>query len=222
MSDRGPFQGGFISFEGGEGVGKSTQSQLLSQRLERCGFQVVRTREPGGCPFSEQLRHLLVSGSPETMNEKTELLLMTAARIEHVRQLIQPALEQGKWIICDRFFDSTLAYQGFGRGMDLAFLGMLNGWAVGGLVPDLTLLLTMDPQDGVKRSKEKWGDLDCHGSEVRFEMEGGGFHQRVNKGFIELARNDPKRFRVIDAMGSREIVFEAVWEAVKGVFPEVE
>ncbi|MEO5328674.1 MAG: dTMP kinase [Magnetococcus sp. THC-1_WYH] len=221
MNDRGPFQGKFISFEGGDGVGKSTQSQRLSQRLERCGIEVVRTREPGGCPFSERLRHLLVSGSPETMDAKTELLLMTAARIEHVRQLIQPALKQGKWVVCDRFFDSTLAYQGFGRGMERSFIEMLHGWALGGWVPDLTILLTMDPQDGTKRSREKWGLLNGQGAEVRFEMEEAAFHQRVHEGFITLARNDPRRFRVIDAMSSEEIVMEAVWKAVKGVFPEV-
>jgi len=146
---------------------------------------------------------------------------MTAARIEHVRQLIQPALRQGKWVICDRFFDSTLAYQGFGRGMDRSFIEMLHGWAIGEWVPDLTILLTMDPQDGIKRSREKWGLLNDHGAEVRFEMEEAAFHQRVNEGFITLARSDPRRFRVIDAMGSKETIVEAVWGAVKGVFPEV-
>ncbi|HIJ82814.1 MAG TPA: dTMP kinase [Magnetococcales bacterium] len=215
-------QGGFVTFEGGDGVGKSTQAWLLAQRLEECGHRVVLTREPGGCPFSETLRDLLVAGQPQSIHAKTELLLMLAARVEHVRQLIQPALHQGQWVVSDRFFDSTLAYQGFGRGIDLSFLSMLNRWAIGDLVPHVTFLLVMDPQEGLLRAGKKCAISGSHRVETRFEREGELFQQRVNEGFIELARQDRSRFRSIDAGGSQENIAREIWATVKGVFPDVE
>lgn len=222
MVDPGPFQGKLITFEGGDGAGKSTQVSILAKRLERCGCRVVTTREPGGCPFSEELRKHLVLGQPGAIHEATELLLMMAARVEHVRQLIQPSLRQGLWVLCDRFFDSTLAYQGYGRGMDLRFLEMLNGWAMGNLVPHLTLLLAIDPEEGLRRSGGKVKSSDSQGLEIRFEREGDGFHRRVNAGFAELASRNPSRFRTIDAGAPRDTVAEKVWEALTGVFPTIE
>ncbi|MBF0144828.1 MAG: dTMP kinase [Magnetococcales bacterium] len=213
-------KGGFVSFEGGDGSGKSTQALLLVQRLKQSGHRVVHTREPGGCWFSEQLRQLLVSGAPEKINDKTELLLMTAARIEHVRQLIEPALRQGQWVVSDRFLDSTLAYQGFGRGMDRCFLDLLQQWAIGGLVPRLTFLLLLEPEEGLRRSIEKRSSEQVR--ETRFEQEGIAFQRRVNAGFVTLAKESPSRFRVIDATDSREHIARKVWVAVQEVFSHVE
>lgn len=207
--------GVFLTLEGGEGVGKSTQAALLAERLVGCGVDVVVTREPGGCPFAEQLRALLVSGPSEGIAGKTELLLMMAARIEHVRQLIQPALDRGRWVVCDRFFDSTWAYQGCGRGMDVAFLESLQRWGVGELVPDLTLLVVLDVGEGLRRARNRLR-VD------RFEAEEVSFHQRVQDGFRELADRNPGRVRVIDGRSSREDVALAIWREVTGVFPHLE
>ncbi|MBF0139432.1 MAG: dTMP kinase [Magnetococcales bacterium] len=211
--------GAFLTLEGGEGAGKSTQVMLLAERLAGCGVDVVVTREPGGCPFAEQLRALLVSGPPEGITAKTELLLMTAARVEHVRQVIQPALDRGRWVVCDRFFDSTWAYQGCGRGMDVAFLESLHRWSVGELVPDLTLFVALDVEYGLQRSGDR---LRNRSVENRFEAEDVSFHQRVQDGFRELASRNPERIRIIDGHSSREAVAMAIWREVTGVFPHLE
>ena len=209
----------FITFEGGEGSGKTTQINRLAERLTAMGETVTITREPGGCPLAEQIRQWLVSGQPEAIHEKTELLLLTAARIEHVRQVIQPALQRGGWVLCDRFFDSTLVYQGFGRGLDQAWIARLHQWALGPFTPALTVLLDVDPEVGLARSHQKQrGRTGSSPPETRFEMENLRFHQTVRSGFRTLAAGEPERFRVMDAAGRPGEIAERVWEVVRHAF----
>ncbi|MBF0369008.1 MAG: dTMP kinase [Magnetococcales bacterium] len=195
-------QGKLITFEGGDGAGKSTQIRLVGDLLRQLGCEVVVTREPGGCDLAEKIRALLVTGEPGGMAPATELLLMEAARAEHVAQVIRPALEQGAWVLCDRFFDSTTAYQGYGRGMDLTWIDTLNRWATGDLIPDRTFYLDLDPEAGVSRSQG--------GEESRFEREGGAFHRRVREGFLNLAGRFPQRLRLIDATRDPDGVFQQI------------
>ncbi|MBF0160683.1 MAG: dTMP kinase [Magnetococcales bacterium] len=205
--------GRLITFEGGEGAGKSSQLARLAHRLRGEGRDVVTTREPGGCPFAEALRRLLVQGQPGEMTDKTELLLMLAARIEHVRQVIAPALQRGSWVLCDRFLDSTLAYQGHGRGMDLALLHHWHDWALGPLLPDRTLLLDVPPEIGLQRSGRSH-------LESRFEQESLAFHQRVREGFHALAAESPGRIRLIDANQSPEQVEQQIGVALGDLFSD--
>ncbi|MBF0179329.1 MAG: dTMP kinase [Magnetococcales bacterium] len=199
----------FVTFEGGEGAGKSTQMRLLAERLQAGGARVTLTREPGGTLMAERIRALLVTGRPDDLDGRAELLLMLAARVEHVRGLIRPALARGEVVLCDRFADSTMAYQGFGRGMDLEWLALLNRFVLGDLLPERTLLLDIDPGAGLARAGR------ASGGENRFEQEKLSFHQRVRAGFLELAASQPGRFRVIDATGEVAAVAEAVWEAYR-------
>lgn len=206
-----------ITFEGGEGSGKTTQIALLADRLRAFGVRVVVTREPGGCPMAEKIRALLVTGQPGDLESRSEWLLMLAARVEHIRKLIRPALERGDWVLCDRFADSTLAYQGHGRGIDWQHLELMNRFVLGGLQPDLTLLLDIDPSIGLLRAgtqRQPLAVVDPVAAENRFEQEALAFHQRVRAGFLELAQANPTRFRVIDATMDPQQVAAAVWEAI--------
>ncbi|MBF0295911.1 MAG: dTMP kinase [Magnetococcales bacterium] len=196
----------FVTFEGGEGAGKSTQMRLLAERLRATGARVTLTREPGGTPMAERIRALLVTGRPDDLDARAELLLMLAARVEHVRGLILPALARGEVVLCDRFADSTLAYQGYGRAMDPEWLAQLNRFVLGDLLPERTLLLDIDPLVGLARAGRGTG------GENRFEQEQLSFHQRVRAGFLQMAASQPGRFRVIDATGAVEPVAEAIWE----------
>ncbi|MBF0626428.1 MAG: dTMP kinase [Magnetococcales bacterium] len=200
-------RGRFITFEGGEGAGKTTQLRLLGERLQRRGLTPCLTREPGGCPLAERIRGLLVggTGTDAPMTPETELLLMVAARAQHVAEVIRPALARGDWVLCDRFNDSTLAYQGHGRGLDRDWIAHLIRQATGGLQPDRTYLLDLDPRVGLARSRG--GAMD----EARFEGEGLAFHQRVREGFLDLARRAPERFRVQEAAAALEAVAERIW-----------
>lgn len=209
--------GFFITLEGGEGVGKSTQQARLVRRLRSHGITVVETREPGGAPFSERIRPLLVQGKSDSITEKTELLLMIASRIEHVHKIIHPALREGKWVVCDRFIDSTLAYQGYGRRMDLNRIKQLNHWALGDLKPDLTLLLDLSPHLGLDRAVSRPSLTNLE--EKRFEQEGVMFHERVYRGFLSLAEAEPDRFRTIDASKSQDQVENHIWKWVSHVIP---
>jgi dTMP kinase len=179
----------FITFEGGEGSGKSTQADLLAQRLEAAGQRVPRLREPGGTPLGEELRQLLLHRQT-AMSPTAELLLFLAARAELVRSVLQPALAEEAIVICDRFSDSTFAYQGYGRGLDLAELRRLNAFATDGLVPDLTVLLDLPVAAGRARKQR---------DEDAFQREDDAFHERVRQGYLELARQDPDRWLVLDA-----------------------
>ncbi len=203
MSERGRF----VSFEGGEGSGKSTQAAALAARLEAAGRSAVRLREPGGTPLGEALRDLLLHNGSEITPE-AELLLFLAARAELVRRLVRPALDAGKLVICDRFSDSTLAYQGYGRGLDLAAIRPLDAWATGGLVPDLTLLLDLPIEAGRAR---RTGVADA------FERQEAAFHERVRQGYLALAAAAPGRWLVLDGTESVSAIKGRVWARVEAL-----
>lgn len=191
--------GCFITVEGTEGVGKSTNMAFVKQWLEDKGIETIHTREPGGTPFAEEIRQLLLSKREETVNSKTELLLMFAARCQHVYQKIQPALEQGTWVLCDRFTDASYAYQGAGRGLGFDKLKQLESWALDGFKPDLTLMLDLPVRVGLERAQKR-GPVD------RFEEEKIEFFSKVRQGYLSIAEAEPERMKIIDAQGSVEDV----------------
>ena len=206
--------GKFITFEGPEGSGKSTQIRLLVERLEAGGIAVVPSREPGGTSTGEAIRELLQhDAAGEPLSDRSELLLFTASRAQLMDRIILPALENGAWVLCDRFIDSTLAYQGFARGMDLATLDAINAFAIHERKPDLTLLLDLDIEAGFRRLEERYAE--SAESHDRFEREGRAFHQRVRDGYHELVAREPARFRVINSDRPIDEVSVAVWNAVK-------
>ena len=187
-------RGRFITFEGGEGAGKSTQVARLADYVRKHGIDVVTTREPGGSPGAEAIRALLVTGDRGRWDPKTETLLHFAARAEHVARTIRPAIEAGRWVICDRFVDSTVAYQGFGQGVDRAFIETLTQFVLGDLRPDLTLLLDLPVEVGLARAASRHGN-----DENRYETMDSAFHERLRRGFREMATAEAARFAVIDA-----------------------
>jgi dTMP kinase len=187
-------RGRFITFEGGEGGGKSTQSKLLLPWLREQGVDAMATREPGGSPGAERIRELLVTGTTDRWTPTTEVLLHYAARQDHIKQTIEPALASGRWVICDRFFDSTLAYQGYGHGVALDFIETLRSAVVGDRYgPDLTLILDLPAAEGLQRSQSRVN------TERRYESMPIEFHQRLRDGFQAIARQEPERCRIIDA-----------------------
>jgi len=192
-------QARFITVEGIEGVGKSTHMAFIQQWLEARGVTVETSREPGGTPLAEQIRDLLLSPRTENMPEMAELLMMFAARSVHLENRIRPALEQGRWLLCDRFTDATFAYQGAGRGMDTARIAELERTVQGSLRPHLTLLLDAPVEIGLGRARAR-GEAD------RFEQEAVEFFRRVRKGYLSRAEADPGRVRIVDASGSLEQV----------------
>ncbi|MBT3358478.1 MAG: dTMP kinase [Rhodospirillales bacterium] len=204
-------QGVFVTFEGGEGSGKSTQVDLLAQALGGVGVEVVTTREPGGAPAAEHIRTLLVEGDADRWTPKSEALLNYAARIEHLRQTIRPALQSGRWVICDRFADSTTAYQGYGHALGSDWVAALHELVVGDLQPDLTIILDMPVETGLKRAEIR-GGVD------RYERMDVQFHERLRAGFLEIAARNPERCTVIDATGSIENIQTAVRQAVHAKF----
>jgi len=183
----------FITLEGGEGAGKSTQAARLAGALERAGHEVVLTREPGGAPGAEALRELLVTGQPLRWTALAEALLFAAARDEHLRATIRPALDRGCVVISDRFADSTRAYQGAAGGLDETVIGTLERWVVGDTGPDLTLILDLDPGEGLARAGRRGGADD------RFEHHGRAFHDRLRAAFRDIARREPGRCVLVDA-----------------------
>jgi dTMP kinase len=191
-------RGKFITLEGGEGVGKSTQSKRLAGFLEDRGINVLRTREPGGSEGAEQIRRLLVEGEPGRWTPLTEALLHAAARADHVARLIEPALAGGRWVISDRFTDSTLAYQGFGHGLALDAVAELNALAAGELTPDLTFVLDVPVGDGLARAGARADDGEEAAREDRYERMDQSFHKRLREGFLSIARNEPERCVVVD------------------------
>ena len=202
-------RGRFITLEGGEGAGKSTQQNRLVARLSELGFDVVATREPGGSVGGVAIRDLLVNGPPERWSAVTEVLLMNAARRDHIERRIHPALERGAFVVCDRFADSTRAYQGAGGEADTAFIETVERHVVGDVRPDLTLILDLPVEEGLHRAAHRGG------GEARFEAKGIEFHQRLRQGFLDIAAAEPQRCVVIDSHQSQEVVAEAIWEAVQ-------
>ena len=203
-------RGIFITLEGGEGSGKSHQLDELARRVEGAGRAVVRAREPGGTPLGERLRELLLdlsSAGPVALDPLTETFLFAAARAELVAEVIAPALDRGDAVLCDRFGDSTAAYQGYGRGVDLSLIDRLNAAAARGLVPDLTVLLDLAPSEGLARAGETQAD--------RFEREAPAFHERVRDGYRQLAAREPQRWLAVDATQSVAEVTQAIWPRVE-------
>lgn len=202
----------FITFEGTEGSGKTTQLLRLLSYLKALGYQVVATREPGGCAIADTIRALLLNPENAAMAARTELLLYSAARAQHVAEVIRPALTRGSIVLCDRFSDATTVYQGAGRGLDLSQLESINRYAADGLVPDLTLLLDYPVEAGLPRARERNRTANLE-SEGRFELEDLAFHRRIRHGYLELAA-EHARFCLIDALGDEEQVAARITAAV--------
>ena len=205
--------GRFITFEGGEGCGKSTQICLLADRLRSAGKEVLLTREPGGTALAEKIRTLVREESDDPPNSRAETLLFLASRAQVVEGVIRPALESGTWVLCDRFADSTFAYQGYGRGLDLDELRRINSFATGGLAPDRTILLNVSPEVSATRMRAR--EAATNTGADRMEKAGDDFHFRLRQGFLELAAAEPERFSVIQADGGVEEVGETVWNSIQ-------
>jgi len=202
-------RGRFITFEGGEGAGKSTQLKRLAARLRGEGREVVATREPGGSPGAESIRELVLNGAADRWSPVTETLLMYAARRDHIERVIRPALARGQWVVCDRFADSTRAYQGAAGGTDAGLIAAMETFVLEDTRPDLTLIFDLPAKIGLERAVAR------PGAEMRFESKGMAFHERLREAFLGIAKAEPDRCVVIDADGSLEAVEAAVWAAVQ-------
>ena len=206
-------RGKFITFEGGEGCGKSTQVKRLKEALEKEGVEVLLTREPGGTWLSEEIRRLIKDQATDAPCDRSELLLFLAARAQLVKNVIRPALEAGKWVVSDRFSDSTIAYQGYGRGLPLDILKDMNDFACEGLKPDLTLLLDVTPETSHARMHQR--EAATNTTADRIELAGDEFHRRLRRGFAEQAKAYPERIVTIDANGTVDEVWEEVWKSMR-------
>ncbi|HEX5379436.1 MAG TPA: dTMP kinase [Phenylobacterium sp.] len=202
-------RGRFITFEGGEGVGKSTQIRRLVARLEADGHAVTATREPGGSPGAEAIRDLVLRGAADRWSPVTETLLMYAARRDHIERVIRPALAQGAWVVCDRYADSTRAYQGVAGGTDPGLIAAMEQYVLEEVRPDLTLVFDLDPAVGLARANDRAG------AEMRFESKGAAFHARLRQAFLEIAAAEPQRCAVIEANGTPDEVAARVLETVR-------
>ena len=200
--------GRFITLEGGEGAGKSTQARRLAAALREAGIDVVETREPGGSPGAEEIRRLLTTGEANRWSPMAETLLHFSARADHVRRTIRPALKDGRWVCSDRFSDSTMAYQGYGHGVDRGFIGMLTGAVLGELRPDLTLIFDIPVEQGLARAAKRPGQED------RYEKMDRKFHEALRRGFLAIAASDPARCVVIDASGDENETWLQIRSAV--------
>lgn len=209
-------KGRFITFEGPEGSGKTTQAARLVKRLRGSGLEVVHTREPGGTPTGEAIRNILQhDAAGEPLCARAEVLLFEASRAQLVETVILPALGRGAWVVCDRFADSTTAYQGYGRGFGAEAIQAINAFAIGGVAPDLTVLLDIEPGAGMQRVHAR-NEADRRGQD-RIEREALDFHRRVRAGYLELANRWPARFRVVDSSGEPDAVHAAVWASVEAL-----
>lgn len=201
-------RGFLLTFEGIEGCGKTTQLRRLGRRLRARGYLVVETREPGGAPLSEQIRIILLDPANHDVDPRCELFLYLASRAQHLADIIRPSLEKGAIVLCDRFIDATVAYQGYGRALGASFMQQLNRFAVGGMVPDLTLLLNVPVALGLDR-KRRAGGLD------RLDLEHEAFHRRVRDGYLRIARKEPRRIRVVDGTASAAQVAQTIARLVE-------
>ncbi|WP_150524967.1 dTMP kinase [Roseibium sediminis] len=211
--------GQFITFEGGEGAGKTTQIALLKQRLEELGIQVILTREPGGSPGAEKIREMLLSGAARKLGPRGEAMLFAAARADHVDSVIVPALERGDWVICDRFADSTRVYQGE-AGVDTQVLDLLETVAVAGTRPDLTILIDIPAEIGLSRVSAR-SKTDASGGPDRFESDNIATHERRRTLFLDLAKREPDRFGVVDGRHSSDHVAKEIWWIVERHFKDL-
>jgi len=201
----------FIAFEGGEGCGKSTQSRLLLKKLEQQNIPAVLTHEPGGTALGNELRKALKRKRGSSISPQAELFLVAASRAQLVTELIRPALEEGKVVICDRFTYSTLVYQGYGRGLEASFVEMVNNIATGNLKPNLTILLDISPEQGLARKRSL---------RDRFELEDLSFHQRVREGYLKMVAAESERWLVIDASLPKVKIAEIIWDRVSQLLPD--
>lgn len=208
-------RGKFITFEGGEGAGKTTQANLLAEALEKAGIETLQTREPGGTFGAEAIRDLVLKGTSDRWSGMTELLLMYAARLDHVEKLIRPALERGVWVISDRFADSSLAYQGYARGLGADRVNELHNVVMSGFEPNLTILFDMDPVLAQKRVETRGESL------TRFDTESLDFHKSLRTAFLKIAEENPNRVHTVDADGSRAHVQNRILFALTKQFPEL-
>jgi dTMP kinase len=200
----------FITFEGGEGCGKSTQSRLLLNKLHQQNIAVVLTHEPGGTALGDEVRRVLKRKQGIPISPQAELFLFVASRAQLVAELIRPALKEGKVVICDRFVHSTLVYQGYGRGLDLTILEMVNNMATENLKPDLAILLNISPEQGLTRKRSL---------RDRFELEDLSFHRRVREGYLKMAAAEPDRWLVVDASLPKGEIAEVIWDKVSKLLP---
>ncbi|MBW1912256.1 MAG: dTMP kinase [Deltaproteobacteria bacterium] len=204
----------FITFEGIEGCGKTTQIKRLKERLSRYGIPLITTLEPGGTRIGRDIRQILLDSRNRTLSPLAELILYAADRAQHIEEVIKPALDQGNWVICDRFFDATVAYQGAARGQDMELISLLNDRVTGGIRPDLTFLLDCPVEIGLERALRRNEELPQNGQD-RFEREKLDFHQEVRRGYLELARNDRERFVIADASLTEDDVEQEIFRALK-------
>lgn len=202
-------RGRFITLEGGEGAGKSTQLGRLAEALAARGVDVVTTREPGGSPGAEEIRRLLVAGDPGRWGAMTEALLHTAARRDHLERTVWPALDAGQWVLCDRFFDSTMAYQGYGLGLGREPIEALQRLALGDFAPDLSIILDVPVGEGLSRAAAR------RGAEDRYERMDQTFHERLRQGFLDIAARDPRRCAVVDGTTPVDAVHSAILAEVE-------
>ena len=207
--------GKFITFEGGEGAGKTTQAERLEAALNAAGIETLSTREPGGTFGAEAIRELVLSGSHDRWSGMTELLLMYAARLDHVEKLIKPALERGVWVLCDRFSDSSMAYQGYARGLGARRVQAVHDAVMGGFGPDMTVLFDIDPILAQKRVKTRGEDLS------RFDSEALDFHKAIRAAFLDIAEAEKERFCIVDAASSRDAITAQIMAAMQKTFREL-
>lgn len=220
MAEHDPGRGVFVVLEGPDGSGKSVQSRLLVERLRDRGLTVTHSREPGGTELGEQVRHIVNDPGPTLRGPKADVMLYTAARAQHVDEVIEPALRRGEVVVCDRYYTSTMAYQGYGSGMDRDLLKRIQEWATGGLDPDLVVLLDVSPQTGLDRRAA--GDVDeltRWEDESRFDL---AFHTRVREGYLEMAAADPRRWVVVDGGRDVQVVAREVGRAVDAVLRQAD
>ncbi len=221
MLDRTASRARFITFEGGEGVGKSTQVKRLVNSLSRRAIPAVRTREPGGTPKAEAVRAFILQGRSEQWGPGAEAVLFAAARLDHVNQLIAPNLSSGRWVVSDRFSDSTRAYQGLTGGVDVRLIDALETLALDGHKPDLTIILDMDPEIAFRRVLERETEASLVATGDRFEKEDLDWHRRLREAFLAIARNNVERCAVIPANQSEDALEIEVWDVLTRRFPEL-